>query len=114
MRKTEIRLQIELDDQNVPTTITWHADDAPADTVPDTRCFALSIWEADTNQTLNINLWTQKMMMGEMKKFYLQTVAGLTETLFSATGDEVSYKEMNRTLENMAQRFIKEERDGSL
>ena len=114
MRTTEIRLVVTLDDQNVPQNITWHADDAPADAVPETRCFGLSVWEAETNQTLNINLWTDKMMMGEMKKFYLQTVAGLSETLLSATGDEVTYKEMTRTLENMANRFIKEEEAGAL
>ena len=54
------------------------------------------------------------MMMGEMKKFYLQTVAGLTETLLSATGDDVTYKEVQRLLENLAQRFMKEEREGAL
>jgi len=114
MRTTEIRLVVSLDTENVPQSITWHADDAPTDAKPDTKCFALSVWEQDTNQTLNINLWTDKMMMGEMKKFYLQTIAGLTETLHSATGDDVSYKEMSRTLENMAQRFLKEEQEGGL
>ncbi len=114
MRTTEIRLTISLDEQNMPTDIRWAADDAPADANPDTRCFALSVWEQDTNQTLNINLWTQAMMMGEMKKFYLQTVAGLTETLMASTGDEVSYREMSKTLENLAQRFIKEEREGAI
>jgi len=111
MRKTEIRLTIELDDHNVPTGITWHAEDAPTDAVPDTRCFALSVWEAESNQTLNINLWTEKMMMGEMKKFYVQTISALTETLLNATGDEVSHKEMTRTLDNMAYRILKEEND---
>ena len=114
MRKTEIRLEIELDDENVPTGITWHADDAPPDSNPATRCFSLSVWEAETNNTLNINLWTQAMMMGEMKKFYLQTVAALTETLVSATGDDITYKEVTKTLENLAQRFMKEEREGAL
>ena len=114
MRSTEIRLAITLDYQKVPQSITWHADDAPSDSTPDTRCFGLSIWETETNQTLNINLWTDKMMIGEMKKFYLQTIAGLTDTLLSATGDEITHKEMTRTLENMAQRFIKEEEAGAL
>ena len=112
MRQTEIKLNISLDKDNVPAHITWEATDKPADAENSTRAFALSIWEAEQNNTLRIDLWTDQMMMGEMRRFFLQSVAGLAQTLLNATGDEATYNDTKDLCERLAQRFLKEEKEG--
>ena len=112
MRQTEIKLAISLDKDNVPSQITWDATDKPDDAQSATKAFALSIWEADNNNTLRIDLWTDQMMMGEMRRFFLQSVAGFAQTLLNATGDEATYNDTKDLCERLAQRFLQEEKEG--
>ena len=114
MRQTEIKLSISLDKDNVPAHIMWDATDKPEDAKSGTKAFALSIWEAENNNTLRIDLWTEQMMMGEMRRFFLQSVAGLAQTLLNATGDEATFNDTKDLCERLAQRFLKEEKEGKV
>lgn len=108
MRKSEIKLNISLDTDNVPQAITWEATDNPGGGVQKTHAFALSIWEEETGSVLKIDLWDNKMMVGEMKAFVIQTIGGLGETLFNATGDEKMKGEIDKLCANLSQMVIAE------
>lgn len=110
MRHSDIILHVTLDNENIPEKITWEATDAPADMPNTTKAFALSVWDAGSNSIMKVDLWTKDMMVGEMKKFFIQTLGAMGETLLNATGDEKMFEEINGTCERLAQHLMEEER----
>jgi gliding motility-associated protein GldC len=88
MNKTsEIKLNIHLDENNIPETITWTAQDGGIDN-EEAKTFLLSIWDAKAKETLRIDLWTKEMPVDEMKIFFHQTLTAMADTYQRATGDE--------------------------
>lgn len=110
MRETEINLSIKLDNQQIPESISWTATDKPDDFPSSTKAFALSIWDEEKNSILSIDLWTKEMLVGEMKRFFVQTLGGLNDTVFSATGDQQTFDDVNALCEKLAKRFMEEEK----
>jgi gliding motility-associated protein GldC len=110
MRTSDILIRVTLDNENIPEKITWEATDAPADVVQTTKAFSLSVWDSDQNGIMKVDLWTKDMMVGEMKKFFIQTLGSMGETLLSATGDEKMFAEVNETCERLAKILMEEER----
>lgn len=111
MRKSEIKLTISLDTQNVPTAITWEASENPVAGPQSTKAFALSIWEPDTSSVLKIDLWDNNMMVHEMKGFMIQTIGGLGETLMNATGDQAMKSEIDNLCAKLSL-ILKDEMEG--
>ena len=111
MRKSSIQIDVELDQQNIPEAITWSASDNPGVT-DKTKAFALSFWDADASAIMRIDLWTKDMLVGEMKRFFLQSLGGMNETLQSATNDDEWYNEVEATIKKLAARLQKEELEG--
>jgi gliding motility-associated protein GldC len=85
-RTTEIKLNVALDSNNLPETITWHADDTDE---PEAECkaFVLSLWDKQSAASMRLELWNKDMLVDEMKQFIHQTMLGLSETYEKATGD---------------------------
>ncbi len=88
MKRSEIKFTIELDQQNVPDKIFWDATDNPNEGLEETKAITISLWDHFHNNTLKIDLWTKEMPIGDMKRFYLETIAGMADALRRATGDE--------------------------
>lgn len=88
MKKSEIRFTVELDSQNIPEKIFWDATDNPNEGLDETKAIAIALWDHFHKNTLKIDLWTKDMPVGEMKRFYIETIGGMAETLLTATGDE--------------------------
>lgn len=103
MKHSEIKLNIALDAQHVPDKIFWQATDAPSDGSQETKAFCLSIWEGESGAALKIDLWNKEMTVGEMKAFMIQTIGGMGETLFNATGDQ----KMKDTVDECCQTLLK-------
>lgn len=99
----EIKLNIELDEQNVPARISWEASDRPADFNPDTKCFNLSLWDEKNSSIMKLDLWTNEMKVGEMKRFIIQSIGGLGETLINATQDEQMFQEVTDLCNRLAE-----------
>lgn len=87
MRKSEINFQVELDAQNIPEKIYWDATENPNEGINDTRAIALAVWDHYHKGTLKIDLWTKDMEVGDMKRFYIEVMSGIADTLLTATGD---------------------------
>jgi gliding motility-associated protein GldC len=85
--KSEIKFNIELDENRVPEKIEWSAQDGGVNQ-EETKAFLLSVWDSKTQETLRIDLWTKEMPVDEMKLFFHQTLMAMADTYNRATGDE--------------------------
>jgi gliding motility-associated protein GldC len=95
MKKSTIQFSIELDQNNVPERIHWDATDKPEDTPSDTKSISVSLWDSKQKNTMRIDLWTKDMPVDEMKRFYIECVGGIAQSVLSATGDERMAQEIN-------------------
>ena len=109
MKKTKIEIDIDLDDQNVPEKINWHATDDPAQKNNETRSMSVSFWDHKDKNTLRIDLWTKEMEVPEMKKFTIDCIGGLAQSILSATGDEYMSNEINALCDRLVEHVKKEE-----
>ena len=74
MIESSITINVELDDERVPSTIKWHATESTASEPQNAKAMMLSFWDGADKSALRIDLWTQKMMVDEMADFYYQTM----------------------------------------
>jgi gliding motility-associated protein GldC len=103
MKESEISLRIKLDDKNVPEKIYWNASDKEDQGEEETKSISLNIWDQLNSNTLRIDLWTKDMPVDEMKRFYVDCLGGLAQSVLNATGDEFMSTEMNK----LCEKFVK-------
>lgn len=85
MATSTIRIEVELDEQKVPSNIQWSATDSTVEKPQEAKAFMLSLWDGADKAALRIDLWTQKMMVDEMADFYYQTLMTMADTFQRAT-----------------------------
>lgn len=78
--RSEIILEIDLDENKVPEEIRWSASDGGVN-LSKAKATLLSVWDAKEGDTLRIDLWTKDMLADEMKRLVHQTLLGLSDTL---------------------------------
>lgn len=103
MTKSKINFEIELDDQNVPEKISWSASDKPSDTADETNSISVALWDHDAKNTMRIDLWTKEMPVDEMKRFYIDSLGGMAQSVLNATGDEFMSTEINNLCEKLVE-----------
>ena len=86
-RTAEIRIAIELDDENIPTHIAWDASDANGAGPKAARSMMLSLWDSENSRTVAIDLWTREMTVEEMNRYCCQVLHKLADTYERATHD---------------------------
>lgn len=91
--KSEIKLNIELDENRVPEKLSFTAKDGGVDNQP-AKAMMLSVWDAEKQESLRIDLWTKDMPVDQMKVFYHQTLVAMAESYKRATLDERMYETM--------------------
>jgi gliding motility-associated protein GldC len=102
MITSDINFTVELDDERVPEKIRWDATEKPEEVGSETSAINISIWDPEVKNTMRIDLWTKEMPVDEMKKFYLDCLGGMAQSLLSSTGDEFMANEMN----NLCDKFV--------
>lgn len=110
MKKTKINIEITLDDQNVPEKINWEATDDPVEKNNESRSMSVSFWDHIDKNTLRIDLWTKEMEVDEMKRFAIDCMGGLAQTVLSATGDEFMSNEINALCDKLVEHVKNEEK----
>ena len=103
MKKSKIWIEVELDDNNIPEKIMWDADEKGEEGFSETKSMSLALWDQKVKNTLRIDLWTKDMPVEEMKRFYIDCVGGLAQSIMNSTGDEFMSNELNA----MCDKFIK-------
>lgn len=84
MDKSEIKLEVSLDENHIPEQIEWSATDG-AQKGKVTASF-LSVWDPDKKNAMNIDLWTKDFTVDEMKMFTFQNIMTMADTFEKATG----------------------------
>ncbi|MFY0592378.1 gliding motility protein GldC [Roseivirga sp.] len=108
MKESEINLRVELDNENIPEKIFWNATDKDVDGEQETKSFSLSIWDHNNQNTLRIDLWNKEMPIDEMKRFYVDCLGGLAQSVLNSTGDEFMSQAMNRLCDKMVKHLEEE------
>jgi gliding motility-associated protein GldC len=94
MKQSSIKFEIDLDSNNVPDAIRWDATDKPEEGFAETRAISIALWDQQQKNTLRIDLWTKDMPVEEMKRFYVDCIGGLSQSVLNSTGDEFMSNEM--------------------
>lgn len=84
---SEIKFQIELDENRVPEKLMWSAKDGGVEQ-EEAKAIMLSVWDSKAKESMRIDLWTKDMPVDEMKIFFHQTLVAMSETFKRATDDE--------------------------
>ncbi|MCX2763141.1 gliding motility protein GldC [Aquimarina muelleri] len=100
VHKSEIRIDIELDENRIPEKLKWTAKDGGVEN-QETKAMLLSVWDNKTKESLRIDLWTKDMPVDEMKIFFHQTLVAMSDTFYKATQDE----KMSATMKDFCDYF---------
>lgn len=101
--KSEINIQVELDEEKMPENIEWNAPGGGVEDMQKAKAMLLSLWDGQEKSALRIDLWTKKMMVDEMIDFFHQTFHGMADTYLRATKNQ----EMANELREFAKTFHK-------
>ena len=96
-KRSTITVNVGLDADKMPAELLWNASDKPG---PAEACkgMFLALFNEQSKETMKIDLWTKEMQVVEMDRFMYQTLRGLADTYFRATG--------NKELANQMQQFV--------
>lgn len=108
MKKSSIQFEVELDSQNVPERIVWDATEKPEAGPSETKALCIALWDQEQKNTLRIDLWAKDMPVDDMKRFYIDCIGGLAQSVLTATGDETMAGEMSALCDRLIQHVIAE------
>ena len=103
MKKTQITIDVELDENHVPEKMMWHAQDGGIEK-EETKATMISVWDDKKMEALRIDLWTKEMPVDQMKMFLHQILISMSHTYQRATGEEDVATWMEEMAEEFAQR----------
>ena len=101
MKQSTIKFEIDLDSNNLPDKIVWDATDKPHAGASETKSISIALWDHEHQNTLRIDLWTKEMPVEDMKRFYVDCIGGLSQSVLSATGDEYMSAEMRQLCDRL-------------
>ena len=105
MVKSSITIDVELDDDRVPSNIKWQATESTANEPQNAKAMMLSFWDGAEKSALRIDLWTQKMMVDEMADFYYQTFMTMADTYARATRQTELVNDMKQFAQDFFKKF---------
>ena len=105
MKTAEIKLTIQLDDQNVPENIMWESTDAQNKEALPVKSMMLALWDPNYKNALRIDLWTKDMPIDEMKQFFYQTLQTMGECFLRATGETLIVEDLRDYCAHFAEKM---------
>jgi gliding motility-associated protein GldC len=112
MKKSDINFTVELDNDNIPEKIQWNATDAGDSNLKETNAISINLWDHQERNTLRIDLWTKDMPVDEMKRFYIDCLGGMAQSILNSTGDEYMSQQMNDLCDRLVVHLEKELKAG--
>jgi gliding motility-associated protein GldC len=103
MKKSEIKFTVDLDEEKIPENISWSATDSGMDGDKPASAIMLSIWDPKDHTSLRIDLWTKKMLVDDMKRFYYENFITMADAYRRSTNDD----EGAASIKNFAESFGK-------
>lgn len=105
MAKSQIVIDVELDENRIPQKIEWNATESTAANAQQAKAVMLSLWDGAEKAALRIDLWTQKMMVDEMADFYYQTYMTMADTYGRATRQTDLVNDMKKFAQDFYKKF---------
>jgi len=99
--KSVIGIEIELDEQKVPSKIEWTAASPEGPVTRESKAMLVSFFDKESLETFKIDLWTNEMQIAEMDRMMFHTLKALADTYFNATKNE----ELSNQMRNFVQYF---------
>jgi gliding motility-associated protein GldC len=87
-RTAEIRLTVELDDQDLPTQIDWQASEAREPGAASAQAMLLSLWDSENKSTAAIDLWTKDMTIDDMNLYFYQVIHKMADSYLRASRND--------------------------
>ncbi|MDD3458989.1 MAG: gliding motility protein GldC [Weeksellaceae bacterium] len=87
MKKTQITIDVELDENHIPEKMSWNAEDGGVKNQA-TKAALMSVWDDKTKEALRLDLWTKDMPLDDMKQFFHQIFISMADSYQRATNDE--------------------------
>jgi len=84
-RTAEIKLTVELDAENLPTSIEWQATEAHEPGPMPCQSMLLSLWNSESKTTAAIDLWTKDMTVDDMNLYFYQVIHKMADSYLRAT-----------------------------
>lgn len=103
MKKSNINIEVTLDENSVPEKIQWQADDHPGEDLMESRAVSISIWDPAQQDSLSLDLWTKDMNVDDMKRFYVNMFGAASNTILNSTGDEFMAQEVKDLCEKLVE-----------
>jgi gliding motility-associated protein GldC len=88
MKKSEITIEVSLDDNNRPSQIHWEADSPDGRQRKESKAMLLSLFDRETLDTFKIDIWTNDLQIAEMDRLVYYTLRSITDTYYTATQNE--------------------------
>src|SRR5450432_1184714 len=110
MTDSSIHIQVELDENKMPSDISWSAPDNSPENTRNAKAFLLSLWDGSDKTALRIDLWTKDMMVDEMEDFFYQTLMTMADTYQRAT----RHDDLSADIKNFARALYKKSREKQL
>jgi gliding motility-associated protein GldC len=112
--KSNINIEVELNEEKMPRTIAWKAPEGGVEELQQAKGLLLGLWDGQGKTAMRIDLWTEKMMVDEMNDFFYQSLFGMADTYARATrnidlADEL--KEFAREFRKKAMEALAAEQD---
>ena len=111
MPQAQIDICVELDEKRLTERILWRAEEATDDQTRDAKALHLSCWDEKEQQTMRIELWTKNMSQNEMKRFYIDMLGSMSQSILQSTGDEYISKRLRDLCEDLIARHRKDIND---
>jgi gliding motility-associated protein GldC len=87
MTKADIHISVEREANDI-TNIAWQAEEAPEPGVHDAKAMILALWDAESRNSLRIDLWANDMTIDDMNDFFFQTLLSMADTYSRATNNK--------------------------
>lgn len=100
-RTAEIKITVELDDDDVPTQIVWEASEARGAGSTPCRSMMLSLWDGERKTIAAIDLWIKDMTVDDMNLYFYQAIHQMADTYLRATKNSDVAKSMHEFAEQL-------------
>ena len=108
MTNSTITFDVELDSNHIPEKISWSATDNPLGTTAnETKAVSIALWDHKEKHSLRIDLWSKDMPVDEMKKFYIECLAGLGDSIKRSTNDDLMAQHIHELCEKLVEHVKK-------
>jgi gliding motility-associated protein GldC len=101
MKKSQITINVELDENHIPEKINWNAPDGGIEN-QETKAAFISVWDDRTKEVLRLDLWTKDMTVDEMKLFFHQIFISMSDSYKRATNEDETATSIIEFAENFA------------